>query len=96
MNPYIEEIHARLGVHQVPEALINRNNNVLRKGGEKLGLHPEVLPNNNRGCHGLGRCGMGCPINAKQSMFLTFLPDALEYGAQIITNMRAIKIEDGK
>jgi choline dehydrogenase-like flavoprotein len=53
MNPYIEEIHARLGVHQVPEALINRNNNVLRKGGEKLGLHPEVLPNNNRGCHGL-------------------------------------------
>jgi hypothetical protein len=27
---------------------------------------------------------------------LHFLPDALEQGAQIITNMRAIKIEDGK
>ena len=81
MNPYIEEIHARLGVHQVPESLINRNNEVLRKGGQKLGLHPEVLPNNNRGCHGLGRCGMGCPINAKQSMFLTFCPDALEQGS---------------
>ncbi|MBK8397853.1 MAG: GMC family oxidoreductase [Leptospiraceae bacterium] len=96
MNPYIEEIHARLGVHQVPEKLINRNNNVLREGGNKLGFHPEILPNNNRGCIGLGRCGLGCPINAKQSMFLTFLPDALEYGARIITNMRAIKIEDGE
>lgn len=96
MNPYIEEIHARLGVHQVLEKLINKNNSVLRSGGEKLGLHPEVLPNNNRGCHGLGRCGLGCPINAKQSMFLTFIPDALEYGARVITNMRAVKIKDGK
>ena len=96
MNPYIKEIHERLGVHQVPEDLINKNNNVLRTGGNKLGLHPEILPNNNRGCIGLGRCGLGCPINAKQSMFLTFLPDALTHGAKIITNMRAIKIEDGK
>ncbi|MCE9501760.1 MAG: GMC family oxidoreductase [Leptospira sp.] len=96
MKPFIEEVHKRLGVHQVPKNLINKNNNVLLKGGESAGFHPEVLNNNNVGCIGLGRCGLGCPINAKQSMFLTYIPDAIEHGAMVISNMRAIKITDGK
>jgi hypothetical protein len=66
------------------------------RGGRKLGLHPEVLKNNNNGCKGLGRCGLGCPINAKQSMFLTYIPDAIASGAIVVTNMRAVKISDGK
>lgn len=96
MDPIIQEVHERLGVHPVPANLINKNNNVLLKGGKKIGLNPEVLLNNNRGCIGLGRCGLGCPINAKQSTFLTWIPDALEAGAKVIPNMRAIKISDGK
>jgi choline dehydrogenase-like flavoprotein len=96
MDPYVSEVHERLGVHEVPENLINENNDVLRKGSLKLGLHPQVLKNNNRGCIGLGRCGLGCPINAKQSTFLTWIPDALHHGATVISNMRAIKIKDGK
>lgn len=96
MEPFINEVEERLGVHQVPENLINKNNNVLRKGSNALKLHPEVLRNNNRGCIGLGRCGLGCPINAKQSVFLTWIPDAITNGALVIANMRAQKIEDGK
>jgi choline dehydrogenase-like flavoprotein len=95
MKEYIDAVHERLGVHEVPENLINANNSILRKGGTKLGLHPEVLKNNNRGCHGLGRCGLGCPINAKQSAFLTWIPDALHHGAIVVPNMRAMKITDG-
>ncbi|EMP06649.1 GMC oxidoreductase domain protein, partial [Leptospira interrogans serovar Pyrogenes str. 200701872] len=60
-----------------------------------MGLDPEVLNNNNRGCIGLGRCGLGCPINAKQSMFLTYIPDAIESGATVIANMKAQVIHDG-
>lgn len=96
MEPYITEVHNRLGVHTVPNSLINANNNVLLVGGKKLGLNPEVLKNNNRGCIGLGRCGLGCPINAKQSTYLTWIPDALENGAIVVPNMRAIEIKDGK
>lgn len=95
MDPYIREVHDRLGVHPVPKTLVNPNNNVLWVGGQKLGLHPEILENNNRGCIGLGRCGLGCPINAKQSTYLTWIPDALAHGATVISNMRVVKIHDG-
>ncbi|WCL51419.1 GMC family oxidoreductase N-terminal domain-containing protein [Leptospira sp. GIMC2001] len=96
MQGIVQEVHDRLGVHIVPDNLINANNSVLWRGGKKLGYNPEVLKNNNKGCIGLGRCGLGCPINAKQSTFLTWIPDALEHGATVIPNMRAIKISDGK
>jgi choline dehydrogenase-like flavoprotein len=96
MQQYVEEVHNRVGVHTVPDNLINANNSVLARGGKKLGLNPEVLKNNNRGCIGMGRCGLGCPINAKQSTFLTWIPDALENGATVVSNMRAVKISDGK
>lgn len=96
MKSYVDQVHERLGVHFVPNELINANNNILMTGGKKLGLHPEILKNNNRGCIGLGRCGLGCPINAKQSTFLTWIPDALEHGAIVVPNMRATKISDGK
>ncbi|TGN19853.1 GMC family oxidoreductase N-terminal domain-containing protein [Leptospira idonii] len=96
MDPYVSEVHERLGVHEVPDNLVNANNNVLRKGGKKIGLNPQVLKNNNRGCIGLGRCGLGCPINAKQSAFLTWIPDAIEHGAIVVSNMKAVKIKDGK
>lgn len=95
MDFYISSVHERLGVHPVPQNLINANNNILMKGGKSLGLDPEVLNNNNRGCIGLGRCGLGCPINAKQSMFLTYIPDAIESGATVIANMKAQVIHDG-
>lgn len=95
MDFYISSVHERLGVHPVPQNLINANNNILMKGGKSLGLDPEVLNNNNRGCIGLGRCGLGCPINAKQSMFLTYIPDAIESGAIVIANMKAQVIHDG-
>ncbi|EQA35304.1 GMC oxidoreductase [Leptospira inadai serovar Lyme str. 10] len=95
MNDIISEVHDRIGVHEVPGNLINANNSILLKGGKALGLHPEVLKNNNDGCIGLGRCGLGCPINAKQSAFLTWIPDAIEAGATVVPNMRAQSIKDG-
>ena len=96
MDEYISSVHKRINVHEVPKNLINENNSVLLRGGKKLGLNPEILLNNNVGCIGTGRCGLGCPINAKQSMFLTYIPDALAAGATVVTNMRAVKISDGK
>jgi choline dehydrogenase-like flavoprotein len=33
-----------------------------------------VIPRNVRGCWNLGYCGMGCPVNAKQSMLVTPFP----------------------
>jgi len=46
-----------------------------------------------KGCARLGYCGMGCPLDAKQTAALTYIPDALAAGAHVFTNARAKLIE---
>ena len=39
---------------------------------------------NTRNCFKSGYCGMGCPVDAKQSMLVTYLPDAVQKGATVV------------
>ena len=39
-----------------------------------------------------GYCGMGCPVDAKQSMLITYLPDAVERGARVVSRCRVDKL----
>lgn len=48
-----------------------------------------VIPRNVRGCWNLGYCGMGCPVNAKQSMLVTRIPATLEQGGELLYLARA-------
>jgi len=83
MAPWFERMEQRLGV--APWALPpNPNNEVIRTGCDKLGLHWKVIPRNVRGCWNLGYCGMGCPTNAKQSMLVTSIPATLEKGGELL------------
>ena len=66
----------------------NRNNQLLANGAKKLGWKYAVISRNVNGCANLGYCGMGCPINAKQSMLVTTLPTAIEYGGKLIVRAR--------
>ena len=70
----------------------NRNNEVLRIGAEKLGFSVGTMRRNVKGCANLGYCGMGCPINAKQSMLLTTIPAALDRGAVLLHRARVSKL----
>ena len=58
----------------------NENNDILRRGCEKLGIPAAAIRRNVKGCWNLGYCGMGCPTNAKQSMLVTTIPAALDRG----------------
>ena len=82
MAPWFEKMEQRLGVApwMIPP---NANNDVIRKGCEKLGYAWHVIPRNVRGCWNLGYCGMGCPTNAKQSMLVTTIPATLEKGGRV-------------
>ncbi|WP_342245063.1 GMC family oxidoreductase [Pseudomonas sp. OTU5201] len=91
MAPWFEKMEKRLGV--APWAIPpNPNNDVIRLGCEKLGLHWKVIPRNVRGCWNLGYCGMGCPTNAKQSMLVTTIPATLEKGGELLYLARADKL----
>ncbi len=71
----------------------NENNSILQRGAEKLGYSWGVISRNVMGCEDLGYCGMGCPINAKQSMLVTTIPFALDKGARLFSRCRAQRFE---
>lgn len=96
LRPWFERIEQRLGIS--PWALPpNPNNDVLRRGCEVLGYRWAVIPRNVRGCWNLGYCGMGCPVNAKQSMLVTSIPTTLDNHGELLYLARAQRFEhDGR
>jgi choline dehydrogenase-like flavoprotein len=96
--PHWEAAEAYLGIHEVALDEVNPNNRKLWDGLGKLGWHRELLRRNTRGCMNSGYCGMGCPINAKQSMLVTAVPDALAKGADLYHHVRvqALTLERGR
>ena len=88
-----EVVEARLNVHPWPKESINPNNRVILDGCEALGWEASTLRRNVKGCANSGYCGMGCPVDGKQGMLVTYIPDALKSGMRLYTNVRAERIE---
>jgi len=88
LQPWFERMEQRLGIHPWPVPP-NENNDLLRRGGARLGIPTAIIRRNVKACWNLGYCGMGCPTNAKQSMLVTTIPAALAGGAQLLTRTRA-------
>lgn len=91
MAPWFERAERRLSVAPW-ETAPNENNDLLRRGAERLGLRTGTIPRNVRGCLDLGYCGVGCPTNAKQSMLVTTIPSALDAGATLYVRARAQRL----
>lgn len=95
LGPHWDAIEKRLHIAEWPLERMNANNRVLYDGCEKLGLSRGIIKRNVNGCANLGYCGTGCPLDAKQSMLATILPDAVELGASIYANcfVRQLEVE---
>ena len=88
LSPWFLQAERRLGIGPWL-APPNENNDLLRRGGGKLGIAVAAIPRNVRQCWNLGSCGLGCPTNAKQSMLVTTIPAALDRGARLLVQTRA-------
>jgi len=72
-----------------------RRDEILERGLEALGWHVDRLPRNVTGCVGgaeCGFCGYGCRPGAKNSTDRTFLADAVEAGARVVTHCHADRV----
>jgi choline dehydrogenase-like flavoprotein len=91
--PHYERIEKRLAIHEVSVESMNANNRKLYDGCKKLGWSAEPLRRNVVSCIQTGQCGLGCPVNAKRSMLVTMIPDAVDAGARIVHRARVDRLE---
>jgi len=93
LDPYFERIEHYLNVHAEPEENHNPNNRIILDGARRLGYRASANGRNTKGCVKAGSCGMGCPYDAKLSVNVTYIPDAVRSGATVFADCRAEKIE---
>ncbi len=91
LAPWFAAVEQRLGIEPW-DYEPNANNAALARGARRLGWQWGVISRNVRHCQDLGYCGLGCPVDAKQSMLLTAVPGALEAGATLLTRVRAERV----
>jgi choline dehydrogenase-like flavoprotein len=91
--PHYEAIEARLSIHEVDESAMNRNNKKLYEGCKTMGFAAAPTRRNVYQCMQTGYCGTGCPINAKRSMLVTLVPDAIDAGAKLLFRCRVDRLE---
>ena len=92
LSPHWESLEKRLHIQEWPLEAMNRNNRVLWDGCEKLGFTRGLIRRNVNNCADLGKCGLGCPVDAKQSMLVTLIPDAVERGMDVYANASARRL----
>ena len=93
LAPHFDAVEARLNIHRWSEAPPNANNQVILDGAAKLGWEAAVTARNVRGCANSGYCGLGCPVDGKQAMHLTYIPDGQAAGMGLLVGARAVRIE---
>jgi choline dehydrogenase-like flavoprotein len=92
MRPSFEAIEQDLSVSRIDPALLNRNNDALRRGVERLGWKGAVLSHNRVGCQLSGFCELGCAYDAKQNALKVVVPQALAAGARVYADVRAERV----
>lgn len=93
LAPYRDAALADLSATVPDEALLNRNNRLLREGATALGWKGEVMHHNRVGCGGVGACLIGCPLDAKRNARFVAVPAAMEAGARVLVRARVKRID---
>lgn len=95
---FCERIERFLYVQPADPEVVGTNNLKFKEGADKLGYSAGFLPRNAKECEGSGLCAFGCPIDAKQSMNISYIPEASKLGTTIYANCLAEKIvvENGR
>lgn len=89
---HIAGIERRLGVVTQRHDAGNRDSSLLAAGAQALGWRWDYARRAVRGCRHSNRCVTGCPVAAKQSMLVSYLPEAEAYGARIEAGTKATRL----
>ncbi len=93
-----QDLERDLGVTATPAAIAGRNNDLLARGADAMGLEHRPISRYAAACEGLGRCLQGCPRGHKASVDRAILPVAAAAGARVYAGVRVdgILVEAGR
>lgn len=91
--PYYARVEQVLGVTEVPRTLYSGDARRLELAAERLGYRTARVRRNAPDCVGTNMCILGCPTGAKRSTLVTYLPEAIAAGAQLIPRCRATSVK---
>ncbi|MFO0666510.1 MAG: GMC family oxidoreductase N-terminal domain-containing protein [Polyangiaceae bacterium] len=92
LSPLFDQIERELSVERIPDSLVNRNNDVLRRGSTALGWRGGVLKHNRIGCQQSGFCELGCAYDAKQNAAKVFIPQGVQAGGRVYSDARVQRV----
>lgn len=98
MSLYYAAIEEFLFVKKADPEVAGNNARKFLEGASKLGLQGGYLPRNAKDCEGYGVCSFGCPSGAKQSMNVSYIPEAVKKGADVYADCKVTRVltENGR
>jgi choline dehydrogenase-like flavoprotein len=93
LHGHWDQIERELNIHPVLPEVWGENNRLMQVGADAMGVAAEPIRRGDKGCKGSARCLTGCPHGAKQSMLVSYLPYAMDRGADVYTSARVDKVQ---
>lgn len=92
LAPYYEQVEKFLEVGPSSTRALGKPATLIARGCDALGYAHHALARNAPGCDGQGLCCFGCPTEAKRSTNVSYVPAALDKGAQLLTGVKVEKV----
>lgn len=91
LGPSLDRVEATLAVKPIRKEQVNRLNRIIQRGCQAMGWHGVIQRHNRGPCPDCSAgCLLGCPTSrpgiGKQSMAVSYIPQALEAGARLYTD----------
>ncbi len=83
MERHYARVERAMNVTEVAPEMRSRAITVFDEGAAKKGFGLKPMRRNTRGCVGWSRCNFGCPVGAKLSVDISYLPRAFASGARL-------------
>ncbi len=93
VDAHFRAVEEAVHVETVPETMRSRSTDLFVEGAAKLGIPMKAMRRNTRECRGTSRCNFGCPHGAKMSVDISYLPDACDHGALVVSDARVDRVD---
>lgn len=93
LDKHFDQIEKMLHVELVQNSTnSNQDSQFILNAAQTLKWKTVPVPRAVKNCQNSNFCPTGCPIEAKQSVNLNYIPQAINYGARLIADTKAIRI----